>query len=119
MSSGVTLYKGTYKELNSRSVQIKVWNGEKWRWLHGRLSGNQISEGAIHLSPRLVFNNGTPELHVPVRQSLRYSVYQWGCGRCLLRGEQPGQRNWGTVPEGRQILCPPVLENLEKNRSMF
>lgn len=66
--AGVTLYKGNYKELDSHSIKIKVWNGEKWRWIRGRLTGNEIPEGSIVLSPRLVIRDEMAELHIPVRQ---------------------------------------------------
>lgn len=67
-ASGVTLYKGNYKDLDSHSIRLKVWDGEKWRWIHGRLSGNIIPKDAVCLSPRLVFRDGVVQLHVPVRQ---------------------------------------------------
>lgn len=66
--SGVVFYKGTYKELDGCSIWLKVWDGEEWRWLRCRLSGNTIPKEATCLSPRLVFYNGVSELHVPIRQ---------------------------------------------------
>ena len=66
-ASGVTFYKGMYEELTSRSVNLKVYDGEKWRWLHCRLSGNELPEDAEYMSPRLVFKPKQTELHVPVR----------------------------------------------------
>lgn len=66
--AGVTLYKGIYKNLDSHSIRTKVWDGKKWRWIRCRLSGNVLLEGAVCLSPRLVFCDGKIELHVPVRQ---------------------------------------------------
>lgn len=69
-ASGVTLYKGNYKDLDSHSIRLKVWDGERWRWIHARLSGNDIPEGAVCLSPRLVFRDGSVQLHVPIRQSV-------------------------------------------------
>mgnify|MGYP002279660867 CR=1 FL=1 len=69
-SSGITLYKGMYKDLDSHSIRVKVWNGEKWCWIHGRLSGSEIPADASCLSPRLVFREKQIELHVPIRQSV-------------------------------------------------
>lgn len=66
--AGVTLYKGNYKDLDSHSIRIKVWNGERWLWIRCRLSGNVIKEGDVCLSPRMVFCDERIELHVPVRQ---------------------------------------------------
>lgn len=65
--AGVTLYKGNYKDLDSHSIRIKVWNGERWLWIRCRLSGNVIKEGDVCLSPRMVFCDERIELHVPVR----------------------------------------------------
>ena len=69
-SSGITLYKGMYKDLDSHSVMVKVWNGEKWCWIHGRLSGSEIPADALCLSPRMVFHEKRIELHVPIRQDV-------------------------------------------------
>ena len=69
-ASGVTLYKGAYMELDSSSIRMKVYDGEQWRWIRCRLSGNRIPEDAVCLSPRLVFENGTAQLHIPVRQTV-------------------------------------------------
>ena len=69
-SSGITLYKGMYKDLDNHSVMVKVWNGEKWCWIHGRLSGSEIPADALCLSPRMVFHEKRIELHVPIRQDV-------------------------------------------------
>ena len=69
-SAGVTLYKGTYRELTSHSIEIKVYDGERWRWIRCRLSGNTIPEGVRCLSPRLVFGERQVELHVPVQKNV-------------------------------------------------
>ena len=69
-SAGVTLYKGTYRELTSHSIEIKVYDGERWRWIRCRLSGNTIPEGVRCLSPRLVFGEKQVELHVPFQKNV-------------------------------------------------
>lgn len=69
-SAGVTLYKGTYRELTSHSIEIKVYDGERWRWSRCRLSGNTIPEGTLCLSPRLVFDERRAELHVPIQKNV-------------------------------------------------
>ena len=66
-SSGVTLYKGMYRELTSQSVQIKVYDGEEWRWICCRLYGNILPDNVLCMSPRLVFREKRIELHVPVK----------------------------------------------------
>lgn len=71
-NSGITLYKGMYRDLDSHSITVKVWNGEKWQWMHGRLSGSEIPEDAVCLSPQLVFREKRMELHVPIRQKVSH-----------------------------------------------
>lgn len=66
-NAGVTFYKGMYRELTSDVVSIKVYDGEKWRWLHCRLSGNSLPEDMECMSPKLVFKDKHIEFHVPVR----------------------------------------------------
>lgn len=69
-SASINLYKGNYKNLDSHSITMKVWNGEKWQWLNCRLYGNQLPENALCLSPRIVFKENGIELHVPVQQTV-------------------------------------------------
>ena len=69
-SASINLYKGNYRNLDSHSITIKVWNGEKWQWLNCRLYGNQIPENGVCLSPRVVFKENGIELHVPVQQTV-------------------------------------------------
>ena len=69
-SASINLYKGNYKNLDSRSITIKVWNGEKWQWLKCRLYRNHLPEDGICLSPRVVFKANGMELHVPVQQTV-------------------------------------------------
>lgn len=69
-SAGITLYKGMYRELDNHSVEMKVWNGEKWKWIRCRLFGSEIPEGAVCLSPKVVFREKRMELHIPIRQEV-------------------------------------------------
>lgn len=66
-SSGVTLYKGMYRELSSDSIQIKAYDGEGWRWIHCRLYGNVLPDNVVCMSPQLVVREKRIELHVPVK----------------------------------------------------
>lgn len=66
-TKSVTFYKGMYKNLNEKSVELKVWSGEMWTWLHCRISGNVFSEGDEQLSPSVVLKEKQVELHVPVK----------------------------------------------------
>nr|WP_308747456.1 transposase [uncultured Bariatricus sp.] len=69
-TASVTFYKGMYKRLNEKSVELKVWDGEAWRWLHCRLSGNTFSPTEECLSPSVVLKGQQTELHVPVREAV-------------------------------------------------
>lgn len=62
----VTFYKGMYKELTDKSVELKVFNGLKWRYLHCRLSANTIPEGGICHSPSVFLRGKEMYLNVPV-----------------------------------------------------
>ncbi|MCB7304634.1 transposase [Bariatricus massiliensis] len=66
-TKSVTFYKGMYRNLNEKSVELKVWSGEMWTWLHCRISGNVFSKGEEQLSPSVVLKEKQAELHVPVK----------------------------------------------------
>lgn len=67
----VTYYKGMYKELTEHSVELKVWNGQEWRFIHCRISANFIPEGGICLSPSVLLREKEMYLNVPVSTSVR------------------------------------------------
>ena len=69
-TAAVTFYKGMYRELYEKSVELKVWDGERWRWLHCRLSGNTIGDQTEYLSPSVFLKKKQAELHVPVREKV-------------------------------------------------
>lgn len=64
----VTYYKGMYRNLTSTNIDLKVWNKNKWEWVHCRLKGNVLPEGADCLSPSVVLREKEAQLHVPVKQ---------------------------------------------------
>ena len=68
--AAVTFYKGMYKELHGNSVELKVWDGERWRWLHCRLSGNTLDNQVECLSPSVFLKKKQAEFHVPVREEV-------------------------------------------------
>ncbi len=70
VSAGVTLYKESYRKLTSHLIEIKVYDGERWRWIRCRLSGNTLPEDVPCLSPRIVFGERQVELHVPVQKNV-------------------------------------------------
>ena len=68
LESPVTFFKGMYRELTERSVELKVWTGEVWRWMHCRLKGKSFPEECQLMSPSAVCVYGRWMFHVPVRQ---------------------------------------------------
>lgn len=66
----VTFYKGAYRELTKDSIQLKVWTGKQWTWLHCRLSGNFIPESAISMSPSLILCGKKSYLNVPIKETV-------------------------------------------------
>lgn len=67
----VTFYKGAYRELTKDSIQLKVWTGKQWTWLHCRLSGNFIPENAIILSPSVILQESACFLNVPIKEPVK------------------------------------------------
>lgn len=63
----VTFYKGMYRDLTEKQIELKVWNGEKWIWLHCRLGGNRLPTEGELLSPTVTAGEKGYFLNVPVR----------------------------------------------------
>lgn len=64
-------YRGMYRELTDEHVELKLWDGSKWRWYPLKLRGRPWPPQGQQLSPTLVLDsmNRSPMLHVPVRMS--------------------------------------------------
>ena len=62
-------YRGMYRDLTGESVELKLWDGAKWRWYPLKLRGRQWPSEGRQLSPALVLDamNRAPMLHVPVQ----------------------------------------------------
>lgn len=62
-------YRGMYRQLTGESVELKLWDGAKWRWYPLKLRGRQWPSEGRQLSPALVLDamNRSPMLHVPVQ----------------------------------------------------
>lgn len=63
----VTFYKGMYRDLSDCSVDLKVWNGQEWCFLHCRLNANTIPEEGSILSPSVILRGKEMHLYIPVR----------------------------------------------------
>lgn len=67
----VTFYKGMYRELSEKSISLKLWNGEVWKWETFCLIKNTLSEQETPMSPSLVLKGKNAELHVPVKTTVK------------------------------------------------
>lgn len=65
-----TFYKGMYREFTDKSVQLKVYNGEKWVWVTFPFAGRSIPKNAQILSPILYLEKRNAYLHVPAVTSV-------------------------------------------------
>ncbi len=59
-------YKGMYREWKDDSIELKLYDGEKWRWDRFRYKGRVLPDGAVCQSPTLVLEKRTVTMHVPV-----------------------------------------------------
>lgn len=87
VDASVVYYKGMYRELDSTGVTLKTFDGEGWRWMRCRLTGDSLErDGGSRkqghalikvqevLSPAVVILDSGREdgirLHVPVRETV-------------------------------------------------
>lgn len=63
-------YKGMYKNLTSKQVELKLWNGEKWDWYKANLKGRNIDFKEDILSPTLVLQKDFVMMHIPVKEKV-------------------------------------------------
>ena len=68
LEASVTFFKGMYRELTSRNVELKVWDGSEFRWMHCRLKGKEFPGECRLMSPSLVKEYGRWMLHIPIRR---------------------------------------------------
>lgn len=64
----VTFFKGIYRNISDLSIQLKLWNGEKWCWTECTLSGRGFPEDGMLMSPVLVREKKRYMLHIPIKQ---------------------------------------------------
>lgn len=62
----MTLYKGMYQNFTETSIELKLFNGEKWVWVTYPFTGRSFPEGAERRSPVLVVEKKIAYLNVPV-----------------------------------------------------
>lgn len=70
-TNSVTFYKGMYRELSEDGIDLKIWTGKDWRFIHCRLGGNRLPQEADYLSPSLVLKDNRQFLNIPVRETVQ------------------------------------------------
>lgn len=68
-NEAVVYYKGMYREFSSGEISLKVWDGEKWKWMRCRLYGREFPENVQVMSPSVVFEDEFIMLHVPLKET--------------------------------------------------
>lgn len=66
MDPNMVLYKGMYQKFSDKTIDLKLFNGEKWVWVTYPFTGRKLPEGADCLSPMLVLEKKAAWLEVPV-----------------------------------------------------
>ncbi len=62
----LTLYKGMYQNFTDNTIELKVFNGENWKWITYPFSGRSFPKEATILSPFLVLRKKQAWLNVPL-----------------------------------------------------
>ncbi|MBP3609546.1 MAG: transposase [Lachnospiraceae bacterium] len=66
MEPHMVFYKGMYRSFTDTSIELKLYNGEKWVWVTYPFTGRTFPEEAVRLSPMLVLDKKTAWLEVPL-----------------------------------------------------
>ena len=64
-TESVTFYKGMYREFTGTKIELKLWDGNGWKWCSLRLRGNTVPDHGQMMSPALVLKPKSSELHIP------------------------------------------------------
>lgn len=63
----MVLYQGMYRNFTGQSIDLKLFDGSKWKWIYYPFSGREFPEHAKRMSPILAFQKKQAYLDVPVR----------------------------------------------------
>lgn len=66
LNPNMVLYKGMYENFTDKTIDIKLFNGEKWVWVTYPFTGREFPAEAERLSPMLVIEKKTAWLEVPL-----------------------------------------------------
>ena len=136
INAAVTYYKGMYQDFTGKGITLRVWTGEKWIWMHCRLSGREFPEDAKLLSPSVVFEYKYNMLHVPVHQENGTSLtvkqrMNAGCNILSIQFTNSDAFAVGTILDGNgqekavkfwnggkeySHYCRRVLDKIEKSQ---
>lgn len=64
-------YKGMYREFHKNSIELKVYNGEKWVWVTYPYTGRKIPENGKSLSPILKVEKKIAYLYIPIELEVK------------------------------------------------
>ena len=62
----MVLYKGMYQNFTDHTIDLKLYNGEKWVWVTYPFTGREFPAEATKLSPMLVIEKKNAWLEVPL-----------------------------------------------------
>ena len=62
----MTLYKGMYENFTDTSIDLKLFNGEKWVWVTYPFTGRELPNEVKRLSPVLMIKKKNAYLNIPV-----------------------------------------------------
>ncbi len=69
-NSSMTLYKGMYRNLADGKIELKLFDGNDWKWFGAKLKDWQIPEEGEILSPTVVMKKDYVMLHIPIKQRI-------------------------------------------------
>ena len=66
LNPNMVLYKGMYENFTDKTIDIKLYNGEKWVWVTYPFTGREFPAEAERLSPMLVIDKKAAWMEVPL-----------------------------------------------------
>ena len=113
-TESVTFYKGMYREFIGTKIELKLWDGEGWKWHSVRLRGNKVPQTGQMMSPALVLKGKTAELHIPWKTPVED-------GRNLKSRMEAGEKICSVVFTGQDtcMVCCVMNRNGERTGSFF
>lgn len=78
LDCSIVLYKGMYRDFRKNSIELKLYNGQKWVWVNYPYTGREIPKEGKILSPTLKVEKSGAYLHIPVETIIEdvYNINQ-------------------------------------------